>query len=544
DLGVDYWQYSDPLSHITNTVLTQAAAPDPFGSPGFFQGALDSPGTVGSTSTTKDSPSRMPATPDSWFGAKRKSSAGIVHAGSSAIGGIAGMSPASMITNGVGTIGMIGLGVGIGIGIGMGSLGVSAVTSVSPAPLVGNILQPQSPEKLAAVTGAVAQMMRGGNTNGVPAMNEIVGQVQDVAVSEMQMVIDKGVVARFHRYTHSNVTTTTPNTPTTMQLVPQVVTNGTADVVQQPAVSIANAANGAPVYPSPPDNLPDSVGISFDVDSLYNMSGTSAWNGDNYGDLDTLEITDDDWDFFDRVGPSGSIATLLSPNTLASPHDPAAVLREWSTFFGIPISKLKTTTVNSNIGRGSRANTPVPLLVPIKTATETLLYPSALIFISTPIKRSCNGVAGTTGLSANNSGLVEELGDKIDRWAWEDRIVEITSKKSQMGVGGGAPSNGNDAPATAGTKRTSDGADLMDAEFQPAKRVKIEPGQEGGEIAHVVGGGPGINPVHENIHPAPDLGVDYWQYSDPLSHITNTVLTQAAAPDPFGSPGFFQGALD
>ncbi|RUS27557.1 mediator complex subunit 13 C-terminal-domain-containing protein, partial [Jimgerdemannia flammicorona] len=294
DLGVDYWQYSDPLSHITNTVLTQAAAPDPFGSPGFFQGALDSPGTVGSTSTTKDSPSRMPATPDSWFGAKRKSSAGIVHAGSSAIGGIAGMSPASMITNGVGTIGMIGLGVGIGIGIGMGSLGVSAVTSVSPAPLVGNILQPQSPEKLAAVTGAVAQMMRGGNTNGVPAMNEIVGQVQDVAVSEMQMVIDKGVVAV------SNVTTTTPNTPTTMQLVPQVVTNGTADVVQQPAVSIANAANGAPVYPSPPDNLPDSVGISFDVDSLYNMSGTSAWNGDNYGDLDTLEITDDDWDFFDR----------------------------------------------------------------------------------------------------------------------------------------------------------------------------------------------------------------------------------------------------
>ncbi|RUS20078.1 hypothetical protein BC937DRAFT_86403 [Endogone sp. FLAS-F59071] len=244
------------------------------------------------------------------------------------------------------------------------------------------------------------------------------------------------------------------------------------------------------------------------------------------------------------LSPSGTVATLLPLDTLAPPHDATPILCEWSTFFGIPLSKLRTTTTSNNIPSRSRATTTLPPLVPVKTATETLLYPSALIFISTPIKGSSNGVAGTTGLGGYNSGLVEELGDKIDRWAWEDRVVEITAQTKHTDAEARASLELADAVVTAGMKRTSEGAELMEVDQHPlSKRIKIKGGQESGESVYFgVSNGASANFDRKYSRRIPDTGIDYWQYADPLSYITNAVLTQAALPDSFGP--LFQGMIE
>ncbi|OZJ03918.1 hypothetical protein BZG36_03292, partial [Bifiguratus adelaidae] len=53
---------------------------------------------------------------------------------------------------------------------------------------------------------------------------------------------------------------------------------------------------------------------------------------------------------------------------------------------------------------------------------RTVLYPSNLIFVESDAKASSAQLCGLKGVHSRNHGLIESLGDKVDRGAWAERV--------------------------------------------------------------------------------------------------------------------------
>jgi hypothetical protein len=182
----------------------------------------------------------------------------------------------------------------------------------------------------------------------------------------------------------------------------------------------------------------------------------------------------------------------------------------------IPYENLTTTTA---------FDATLPALVMVQCGEEVFPYPSALIFVSTSTKFTPSSISGLDGLGFRNHGLIEEMSEKYNRWAWEERIAEIAIKK------GAEEAFGTGAFINAPNDRKNDVQSRFNASFQTlptptdssvqTRQNDIEPTQK----AH------------------PRFTVDFWDFTNPTAHVTSTVLNHASMPDPFGSPTLLQNVM-
>ncbi|GAN07643.1 hypothetical protein MAM1_0170d07145 [Mucor ambiguus] len=108
--------------------------------------------------------------------------------------------------------------------------------------------------------------------------------------------------------------------------------------------------------------------------------------------------------------PTGEHARILSFHSLPADLQFKA-LNQWAEFYDMPVSLL---TQNKDC---------MPSLITIRTASQdTVVYPSALVFVPTDTKESPAAVAGMNGIMGLNHGLTEDLGAKASRMAYYQRL--------------------------------------------------------------------------------------------------------------------------
>jgi hypothetical protein len=109
--------------------------------------------------------------------------------------------------------------------------------------------------------------------------------------------------------------------------------------------------------------------------------------------------------------PTGEHAKVISFQSLPTLDLQEKVLKQWAEFYRIPISQLSPT------------NNYLPSLVTIRTSSQdTIVYPSKLVFVPTDTKLTPAALAGMNGIMGLNHGLAEDLGSKVSRLAYHDRL--------------------------------------------------------------------------------------------------------------------------
>ncbi|KAI8978031.1 mediator complex subunit 13 C-terminal-domain-containing protein [Pilobolus umbonatus] len=119
------------------------------------------------------------------------------------------------------------------------------------------------------------------------------------------------------------------------------------------------------------------------------------------------------------VSPSGDSYTMASNKFTLQPTVENNILTSWASLFDMPLSAIKQKQAN------------MPHIAAIKSSTdEIILYPTALIFISSSTKSSSSSMAGMNGIFSVNQGFTEDLGDKWNRWAWKEKILSMNKKNT------------------------------------------------------------------------------------------------------------------
>ncbi|KAF1806655.1 mediator complex subunit 13 C-terminal-domain-containing protein [Mucor lusitanicus] len=109
--------------------------------------------------------------------------------------------------------------------------------------------------------------------------------------------------------------------------------------------------------------------------------------------------------------PTGEHARIVSFHSLPTDMQ-SKVLDQWAEFYDMPVSLL---TQKKDL---------MPLLITLRTASQdTVVYPSALVFVPTDTKQSPAAVAGMNGIMGLNHGLTEDLGAKASRAAYYERLL-------------------------------------------------------------------------------------------------------------------------
>ncbi|KAI9499248.1 mediator complex subunit 13 C-terminal-domain-containing protein [Zychaea mexicana] len=102
------------------------------------------------------------------------------------------------------------------------------------------------------------------------------------------------------------------------------------------------------------------------------------------------------------LAPAGEHAYVTLSPVEISEHAREKVFLEWSALFNIQLT-------------GS--------FVAIRTKTNaTVLYPSMLVFVPTPIRDSPTLISGMNGVLGKNRGLTEDIGKKWSQWAWSEHF--------------------------------------------------------------------------------------------------------------------------
>lgn len=118
--------------------------------------------------------------------------------------------------------------------------------------------------------------------------------------------------------------------------------------------------------------------------------------------------------------PTGEHARILSFHSLPTDIQPK-VLDQWAEFYNMPSSLL------------TQKKEYMPSLITIRTASQdTVIYPSALVFVPTDTKQSPAAVAGMNGIMGLNHGLTEDLGAKASRTTYYKRLKLNTQEKDAI----------------------------------------------------------------------------------------------------------------
>ncbi|KAL7327403.1 mediator of RNA polymerase II transcription subunit 13, variant 2 [Mucor circinelloides] len=115
--------------------------------------------------------------------------------------------------------------------------------------------------------------------------------------------------------------------------------------------------------------------------------------------------------------PTGEHARIVSFHSLPADMQPK-VLNQWAEFYDMPVSLV------------TQKKEYMPSLITIRTASQdTVVYPSALVFVPTDTKQSPAAVAGMNGIMGLNHGLTEDLGAKASRMAYYEKLRLNTQEK-------------------------------------------------------------------------------------------------------------------
>ncbi|KAI9287343.1 mediator complex subunit 13 C-terminal-domain-containing protein [Umbelopsis sp. AD052] len=216
------------------------------------------------------------------------------------------------------------------------------------------------------------------------------------------------------------------------------------------------------------------------------------------------------------LAPLGLAATLKSSTADLSAQTEDALLWDWASMLNIPYENLtKTAAFDASMSA----------LVMVQCGEEVFPYPSALIFVSTSTKFTPSSISGLDGLGFRNHGLIEEMSEKYNRWAWEERIAEIAIKK------GAEEAFGTGAFTNAPHDRKNDVHARFNASFQTLPTPTDSLVQTRHTDAELT----------QKMHPR--FTVDFWDFTNPTTHVTSTVLNHASMPDPFGSPTLLQNVM-
>lgn len=115
--------------------------------------------------------------------------------------------------------------------------------------------------------------------------------------------------------------------------------------------------------------------------------------------------------------PTGEHARIVSFHSLPADMQ-SKVLNQWAEFYDMPVSLV------------TQKKEYMPSLITIRTASQdTVVYPSALVFVPTDTKQSPAAVAGMNGIMGLNHGLTEDLGAKASRMAYYEKLRLNTQEK-------------------------------------------------------------------------------------------------------------------
>ncbi|KAI9319187.1 mediator complex subunit 13 C-terminal-domain-containing protein [Dichotomocladium elegans] len=132
--------------------------------------------------------------------------------------------------------------------------------------------------------------------------------------------------------------------------------------------------------------------------------------------------------------PLGETATLARFQRDIPAKLEEKTLRQWSLFFDLPLRCFNQSCQPASSSSCAYAAGKLPSLVAIRTSCgdNTVLYPSALLFINTASPLAPTAVGGMNGTLAFNQGYTEDLGEKWSRWAWSDQITSIAARNKTL----------------------------------------------------------------------------------------------------------------
>ena len=128
------------------------------------------------------------------------------------------------------------------------------------------------------------------------------------------------------------------------------------------------------------------------------------------------------------ISPSGETAYIATNTYILPQQTEEKILKQWSLLLDIPLHNLiQQPTMPQDTKKDKepqQSQKSLPNLVAIKSSAteETFYYPSSLIFVSSSSRLQPTAMAGMNGLFGFNQGFSEDLGDKWQRWAWNDKI--------------------------------------------------------------------------------------------------------------------------
>ncbi|CAO3698921.1 unnamed protein product [Rhizopus stolonifer] len=133
------------------------------------------------------------------------------------------------------------------------------------------------------------------------------------------------------------------------------------------------------------------------------------------------------------ISPSGECVTITSNNYYLPKQTEETVLKRWSSLLDIPYTSLvqhdilKPTQSQEQKLEQPHTNQQLPSLISLKSIDNNTIfyYPTVLVFVSSSSKMSPTDMAGTNGLFKFNQGFSENLGDKWNRSAWNEKIANL-----------------------------------------------------------------------------------------------------------------------
>ncbi|KAI7864024.1 mediator complex subunit 13 C-terminal-domain-containing protein [Spinellus fusiger] len=119
------------------------------------------------------------------------------------------------------------------------------------------------------------------------------------------------------------------------------------------------------------------------------------------------------------LGPCGEMAHVSELQQDITPSLESNILQQWSSLFSIPANYLSKPYSKSTYPQR------LPALITIITLrNETVLYPTALLFVPISIKKLSTAASSMNSTLCYHQGYTEGLGEKWSRQSWTENVIQ------------------------------------------------------------------------------------------------------------------------